>query len=87
VPTRLDDRTGKRLGDVEGQQQRKPLTRAALTAHYSRREERERQRLQHEPRAAGTERRKDELPQHFERDQRERTGNGKARCQWTATNS
>jgi hypothetical protein len=31
--------------------------------------------------------REHELPQHFEREQRERAGDGETRCQWTATNS
>jgi hypothetical protein len=31
--------------------------------------------------------REHELPQYFEREQRERAGDGETRCQWTATNS
>jgi len=87
MPARFDDRARERFGDVEGQQQRKPLPRAASAAQHARREKRERQRLQNQPRAMRCQWRKHELPQHLERDERQRTGNGKARRQWTATNS
>ena len=87
MPTLFDDRTGERFGDIERQQQRKPLARATIAAQHARSQQRERQCLQHEPRAVRRKWREHELPQYFEREQRERAGNGETRCQWTATNS
>jgi hypothetical protein len=76
MASRFDERARERFRDVERQQQREPLARAAITTQQSRRKQPERDGLQHEPRAMRRQRRENELPQRFERDQRQRPGNG-----------
>jgi len=79
VPPGLDERPSQRFGNVKRQQQREPLARAAIPLKQAGGQQRERHRLEHQPRSVGAQRREHELPQRFKRHQRERAGYGEPR--------
>jgi hypothetical protein len=74
VSTWLDESASERFGDVKREQQRQPLARAAIPAEHAGRQQRQRQRLQHQPGSMRGEGREHELPQRFECRQRKRAG-------------
>ena len=79
MASRFDERARERFRYIEGQQQREPLPRAASTTQQPGRNQGERNGLQRKPRAMRRQRREHELPQHFEREERQRSRNGETR--------
>ena len=75
----LDEGARQPLGDVEREQQREPLPRAANAAQHARRNEGEREGLQCQPRAVRAERCQRQFPQQLEGGERERAGDRDAR--------